>query len=1017
MPDINVKGRYRIYTHDGVEPLLFTTYSNQLCSIRRPNPNTFITISTYIPGSLSPFTTFDPGSSYTIVTKSNTADFSMGPYTRADRLPSSVTFRSPNFYHGLDKNSITVALSSYALSVNSPLSTAFTYVPNQDGYFVNSISFNTQRFKEGLPSLLTHLTPNSSYQFINRTPFTFFAPLQSEMGDAYAWGENKHGQFGLGHLQDLRIRQEPRAYGVTLTAYNMYGIWENIEGSMFGSIYALSACGTKLKMFVTGYNITGQLGTGNQNDLSVFTQLTGDWLKVSAGSNFALALSSNGKLFSVGRNNYGQLGLGQSILSASTFTQVNDNIYSDIAAGGLHTLALDPNGALYGCGGNLYGELGLGRKTNSEFTLTREVSGGTFQLVRGGNNNSIVLSGGRMLGCGYQTQTNNYGTTDALAYSTFVPEASGFTDIVDVGMSSRYILINRSRDNDYWWYTGSTSTLNSAPGIQNSSSPYRRLTVNRSSLYKRTGTIMPIYDNTTGSGNFYFTARGYLRKYFSTAGDAEFYGTYSNLFGSRMGTNQTFFALTASNFRPTPTPTITPSPTPSPVPFAPYNTLEVGVFGQSFANSRTQLLASNTPGNLSNNFTLQTINDGNVPPDICNYSTFDYEKTTSLNNIVGIAIASALRNPRYLYRKVGNTWSYTLLPSNLDATSSSTYSYRGAETGTDSLFITPPHPQYSSSQGIYNLMFMRDEAFKEAISYDRGATWSISNFIGLNSEYQFSSLRGLTNKIFYSRTRDTNYEVQAVGYTDSAPMGGIPDSSLYFSRRFPVFSSPELIFDFGTKYIYGFDFKHDYFNIPTVASAGATPTSFGIYLHRKINGTWQTSIIKDNITNWCIGPTYKVPGSFSFYNRINSPIISIEFDSTNPDLVYIAYLRHTLYFAQGWADPAFIDVMCYNTRTNTIVFDEAVVRAKYESGSLQSLNSQYIDIPSLFFDTSNNTLNLFFFGVEYTQSSTTVNFVSYKMRRNGTNNWTAPTDLFPHTRNNQNRLNYLANSRELKTKY
>ena len=145
MPDVNVKGRYRIYTHDGTIPLNFTSYSNSLCSIRRPNPNTFITISTYIPGSLSPFTTFDPGSSYTIVTKSNTANFSMGPYTRVDRLPSSVTFRSPNFYHGLDKNSITVALSSYALSVNSPLSTAFTYIPNQDGYFINSISFNTQK--------------------------------------------------------------------------------------------------------------------------------------------------------------------------------------------------------------------------------------------------------------------------------------------------------------------------------------------------------------------------------------------------------------------------------------------------------------------------------------------------------------------------------------------------------------------------------------------------------------------------------------------------------------------------------------------------------------------------------------------------------------------------------------------------------------------------------------------------------------------------------------------------------
>jgi len=248
MPDVNVKGRYRIYTHDGVEPLLFTTYSNQLCSIRRPNPNTFITISTYIPGALSPFTTFDPGSSYTIVTKSNTADFSMGPYTRADRLPSSVTFRSPNFYYGLDKNSITVALSSYALSVNSPLSTAFTYIPNQNGYFVNSISFNTQRLKEGLPSLLTHLTPNSSYQFINRTPFTFFAPLQSEMGDAWATGVNDNGQLGMGYQYSSDV-------GYT----QLYGNWDKVVMSLTHAA-ALSTCGTKKKLFVCGGNAYGQLG-------------------------------------------------------------------------------------------------------------------------------------------------------------------------------------------------------------------------------------------------------------------------------------------------------------------------------------------------------------------------------------------------------------------------------------------------------------------------------------------------------------------------------------------------------------------------------------------------------------------------------------------------------------------------------------------------------------------------------------------------------------------------------------
>ena len=247
MPDVNVKGRYRIYTHDGVEPLLFTSYATSLCSIRRPNPNTFITISQYIPGSLSPFTTFDPGSSYTIVTKSNIANFSMGPYTRADRLPASVTFRSPNFYHGLDKNSITVALSSYALSVNSPLSTAFTYIPNQDGYVVNSISFDTARYKQGLPSLLTHLTPNSSYQFKTRTPFTFFAPLQSEMSDLYITGLNDHGHIGMGHLYRNTVQEQ------------LFGKWDTISTSVTHSI-ALSTCGNKKKIFVCGGNQLAQLG-------------------------------------------------------------------------------------------------------------------------------------------------------------------------------------------------------------------------------------------------------------------------------------------------------------------------------------------------------------------------------------------------------------------------------------------------------------------------------------------------------------------------------------------------------------------------------------------------------------------------------------------------------------------------------------------------------------------------------------------------------------------------------------
>ena len=1030
MPDVNVKGRYRIYTHDGVEPLPFTSYSNSLCSIRRPNPNTFITISTYIPGSLSPFTTFDPGSSYTIVTKSNTADFSMGPYTRADRLPSSITFKSPNFYHGLDKNSITVALSSYALSVNSPLSSVFTYIPNQDGYFVNSISFDTERLKEGLPSFLTHLTPNSSYQFKTRTPFTFFAPLQSEMGDAFAIGNNTSGQYGMGH----------RYNNSSLPGENIYGVWDKIVSNNYSynctdnnqiikapSLAALSSCGTTKALFVLGNNANGQLGTGSTKQYyATWTRVPGQWQDVYLSIYHMLAINSAGHLYACGNNDYGQLGLGSGTLSANTLTLVdNTRSYIELAAWSSCTMVRDSNGFIYACGRNDTGQLCINNNTSPVYTLTQEASGLSWSSVKASSRGYFVAISNKKLYGSPMYDTFYWGgglPNPNYAKYTFAQERLSLSDVLETYISYYGTIIRRQNQNKLF-----------AAGFDGGSTRRYLALLSGSTQGYFIESSVPSNATLVAPGDGKFTSINYYYVFYDKlhykAPDSRFQGfiqtdiTPFNIFSGIRDT-PTFILSAINGLRPTPTPTITPSSTPSPVPFAPYNVLEVGIFGQKFASSRTQLLASNTPGNLSNDFTLQIINDGNVPPDICNYSTFDYEKTTSLNNIVGIAIATALNNPRYIYRKVGNIWSYTLLPSTLDATSSSQYKYRGPETGTDSLLITPPHPNYSSSQGIYHLMFIRDQSFKEAISYDRGITWQISNFIGFNSEYQFSLL-GLRYKIFYSRTRGTNYEVQAVGFSGEATMGGniLPSRSLYFSRRFPQSSSPELIFNFNNtnnRAIYGFDFKHDYFNTPTVVSVGINISYLGvIYLHRRINNTWQTTTIKDNISNLVIGPTYNQPdGSLSFYYRINSPIMSIEFDPTNADLVYIAYLKHVLAYAYGEESPGYINVMCYNMKTNTIVFDEAVVRSYYEvSGSLHKSRASMVDIPSLFFDTSDNTLNLFFFGPEYTPVAEDLDYVSYKMRRNGTNNWTAPTDLFPHTRINQDRLNYLANSRELKTKY
>jgi hypothetical protein len=251
MPYVEVRGKYRTFRYDGDSPLDFTTYNNLLCVVRRPNPTTFITLQQYVPGQGGQFTTFQPGSSYTIVSRydgtQETYNFDIGPYTRVDRLPSTINVKSPGFYIGLDKNSIVVPLSNYALSVNSPLSSIVNIVyTNGQGNRLQYVY--ADNFKTGAPLNFTHFLPNSGYELRSRIPFTFFAPLQSEMGDAWSTGANDYGQLGMGYQ-----------YSADAGYTQLYGNWDKVVMSSTHAA-ALSTCGTKKKLFVCGGNAYGQLG-------------------------------------------------------------------------------------------------------------------------------------------------------------------------------------------------------------------------------------------------------------------------------------------------------------------------------------------------------------------------------------------------------------------------------------------------------------------------------------------------------------------------------------------------------------------------------------------------------------------------------------------------------------------------------------------------------------------------------------------------------------------------------------
>jgi hypothetical protein len=1029
MPNVEVRGRYRAFVYDGATSLDFTTYANNVSVVRRPNEISFVTLRQYIPGISTPFTTFEPGSAYVIISREGNANFDMGPYTRVDRLPSSLNVKSPQYYLGLDKNSITIPLSVYALSVNNPLSsvTGITYL---NGVGVGQSTVTVDQIRNGFQTSFTHFLPNSGYQLRNRVPYTFFAPLESEMGDAYANGINTGGQYGMGYRVD----------NISLPGDNIYGVWDKIVSSDYSfncvdnnqtinapSLAALSACGTTKALFVLGNNLYGQLGTGSTKQYyATWTRVSGQWQDVYLSPYHMLAINSAGHLYACGKNDYGQLGLGSGTLSADTLTLVdNTRSYVELAAYSSCTMVRASNGFIYACGRNDTGQLCINNNTSPVYTLTQEASGLSWSSVKAHSafGYFVAISNKKLFGS--PTSNNLYWggyVNPNYAKYTFAQENLSLPDVLETYISKNGTVIRRQNQNKLF-----------AVGSDGGSTRRRLALLSGSTNTYYTETSVPSNANIIAPGDGIFTSINYHyiqngKLYYKQQNSNSFIQTDINAFNIFSGIRDTpTFILSARNdLRPTPTPTVTPSPTPSPVPFIPYNTLEVSIFGSTFQlntyTASTQSRFYNTPGNLANLFTYEKTNNNNIPPGNSINSTFDYEKTLAFNNIVGISRNSnTLQDPsgryyaKYLWKRAGSTWTYSLLPASLDGG----LSHRSIESGVESLIITPPKPNSpSSSQGIYSYVFNNmpssstsmSNTLNIATSYDRGATWSVTPVLKNLSNFIYGTL-GDISKNKFSRTRDSNYSIELVGSTGSSSVLTTYGSTINGNTLFYVKDSNYYnVESVDTAYIYGFDFKHDYYNIPTVASIASSQ----IRLSRRIGNTWQTNVVLNAIPDVCRGPYYQVPSTLSFYKRAGSPVITIEFDPTNPDLVYIAYLRYSSYF-NSFDSPAKINVCCYNMRTNALVFDESVVFAKYESGPylLRSV-TQYIDMPTLYFDTSNNTLNLFFFGPEF-YSLGSLDYRYFKTRRLGTNSWAALTNAF--TEPSTSATTYMSNSWELKTKY
>ena len=158
-------------------------------------------------------------------------------------------------------------------------------------------------------------------------------------------------------------------------------------------------------LWTWGRNQCYQLGLGDNVTREVPTQVgsSTDWVEVAAGSNHSLALRSDGTLWAWGQANYGQLGLGDASYK-NTPTQVGSaTSWVAVAGGGDSSLGLRSDGTLWSWGFNNHGQLGLG-DTDNRLSPTQVGSATDWVAVDGGDYHALGLrSDGSLYAWGYNS--------------------------------------------------------------------------------------------------------------------------------------------------------------------------------------------------------------------------------------------------------------------------------------------------------------------------------------------------------------------------------------------------------------------------------------------------------------------------------------------------------------------------------------------------------------------------------------------------------------------------------------
>ncbi|KAL0488313.1 E3 ubiquitin-protein ligase HERC [Acrasis kona] len=214
--------------------------------------------------------------------------------------------------------------------------------------------------------------------------------LLTTEGIVYSFGNNQYGQLGNG---DTTESQQSTAQPIVTCGVLFNKTIVQIVGGLFSSV--LLSADNRLYTFGNGAN--GAIGNGDvtQSNYKYFTAiavimygaLSGKSISQISASHHVLVLTSSGNVYGWGKNDNGQLGIGNNIDQyapvAINQTEIGNRMIVQVSCGSKHSLVLSSDGN---------GQLGINDNTGGMFYNPVTLMNYNVSFISAGWSHSIVIS-------------------------------------------------------------------------------------------------------------------------------------------------------------------------------------------------------------------------------------------------------------------------------------------------------------------------------------------------------------------------------------------------------------------------------------------------------------------------------------------------------------------------------------------------------------------------------------------------------------------------------------------------